>query len=168
MPTQTGTLHAPPWCPLHHLRLHEGGYEVASDQTSAQWFRVVVDVCSNGAYTNVTTVYVFFKYVTVNSQHNTWVNGQNVSLPSTPAKQLSVNIANRTVVIERDSGVRVTYSISQELFVTVDNHLAGKVCGACDNYHGIVKDDMTTANGKSYTDATVIVGYWWVGDFSSW
>ncbi|XP_023835727.1 zonadhesin-like [Salvelinus sp. IW2-2015] len=131
-------------------------FEVASlcDQTSAQWFRMVMDVrvCSNGVYPNVATVCVF-KDVTVNSQHNTWVNGQNVSLPSTPAKQLSVSIADRTVVIERDSGVRVTYSISQELFITIDNHLAGKVCGACGNYNGIVKDDMT-ADRKSSTDVT--------------
>ncbi|XP_041725879.1 IgGFc-binding protein-like [Coregonus clupeaformis] len=100
-----------------------GAFEVASlcDQTSAQWFRVVVDVrvCSNGAYPNVATVYVFFKdvTVTVNSQHNTWVNGKNVSLTSTPANQLFVSIADRTVVIKRVSGVRVTYSISQDTTV---------------------------------------------------
>ncbi|XP_064805867.1 zonadhesin-like [Oncorhynchus masou masou] len=105
--------------------------------------------------------------MSLSTASTTWVNSQNVSLPSTPVRQLSVSIASRTVVIKRNYGVRVTYSISQELFVTVDNHLAGKVCGACRNYHGIVKDAMTTSNGKSSTDVTVIVGYWWVGDFSS-
>ncbi|XP_041707732.1 zonadhesin-like [Coregonus clupeaformis] len=146
-----------------------GAFEVASlcDQTSAQWFRVVVDVrvCSNGAYPNVATVYVFFKdvTVTVNSQHNTWVNGKNVSLTSTPANQLFVSIADRTVVIKRVSGVRVTYSISQEFFITIDYHLACKVCGACGNYNGIVKDDMTTADRQSSTDVTVIVSSWRLG-----
>ncbi|CAB1334085.1 unnamed protein product, partial [Coregonus sp. 'balchen'] len=142
-----------------------GAFEVASlcDQTSAQWFRVVVDVrvCSNGAYPNVATVYVFFKdvTVTVNSQHNTWVskaegrvmrewmrhtpqstftvaavNGKNVSLTSTPANQLFVSIADRTVVIKRVSG-----------------------------YKGIVKDDMTTADRQSSTDVTVIVSSWRLG-----
>lgn len=57
-----------------------GAFEVASlcDQTSSDWFRVVVDVrlCSQGASAGVAAVYVYFKDTTiaVNSQHVTWVS----------------------------------------------------------------------------------------------
>ena len=72
------------------------------------------------------------------------------------------------VVIERSSSVRVTYSISQEVIVTVGNHLAGKVCGACGNYNDNSKDDLKTADGAPSIDVSVIVGSWRAGDFSDW
>ncbi|XP_056237739.1 IgGFc-binding protein [Seriola aureovittata] len=150
----------------------QGAFEVASlcDETAELWFRVVVDVrvCSKGASPVVATVYVFFKetIVTVNSQHATWVNGRKVSLPSEVTRELSVKISEKTVIIEKASSVRVTYSVSQEVSVVVDSTLSGKMCGACGNYNNDSKDDMKTAGGKITTDVSVVVGSWSAGDFS--
>lgn len=149
-----------------------GAFEVASlcDETAKLWFRVVVDVrlCSKGASPSVATVYVFFKdtTVTVNSQHVTWINGRKVSLPSKATSEVSVQIADRSVIIERASAVRVTYSISKEVTVIIDSSLSGKMCGACGNFNNNSKDDLTTADGKTTTEVSVVVGSWSAGDFS--
>ncbi|XP_069394027.1 IgGFc-binding protein isoform X1 [Paralichthys olivaceus] len=148
-----------------------GAVEVASlcDENTDLWFRVVVDVrvCSKGASPSVATVHMFFKetVVTVNSQHVTWVNGRKVSLPR-KVNNLSVKISESTVIIERASAVRVTYSISQEVTVIIDSALSGKVCGACGNYNHNSKDDMMTADGKITTDVSVVIDSWSAGDFS--
>lgn len=81
---------------------------------------------------------------------------------------LSVQISERTVIIERASALRVTFSISLEVTVIIDSSLSGKMCGACGNYNNNSKDDMRTADGKITTDVTVVVGSWSAGDFSRW
>ncbi|XP_068180237.1 IgGFc-binding protein [Antennarius striatus] len=150
----------------------KGAFEVASlcDEAAKLWFRVVVDVrvCRRGARPAVATVYVFFKETTiaVNSQHVAWVNGRKVSLPSKVMSDLTVHISERSVIIERASAVRVTYSISQEVIITIDSSLSSKMCGACGNYNNNSKDDMKTADGTVTTDVSVIVGSWTAGDFS--
>ncbi|KAJ4930907.1 hypothetical protein JOQ06_025210, partial [Pogonophryne albipinna] len=150
----------------------QGAFEVASlcDETDKMWFRVVVDVrvCSKGASPTVATLYVFFKetVVTVNSQHVTWVNGRKMSLPSKVTSDISVHISERTVIIEKPSAVRLTYSLSKEVTVIIDSSLSGKMCGACGNYNNNSKDDMRTADGKITSDVSVVVGSWSAGDFS--
>nr|XP_040022015.1 IgGFc-binding protein isoform X1 [Gasterosteus aculeatus aculeatus] len=150
----------------------QGAFEVATlcDETAELWFRVVVDVrvCSKGASPTVATVYVFFKEtaITVNSEHVTWVNGRKMSLPSKVTKEISVQLSEKTVIIERGSALRVTYSLSKEVTVVVDSSLFGKMCGACGNYNNICKDDMKTADGKIATNVTVVIGSWAAGDFS--
>lgn len=96
------------------------------------------------------------------------VNGKKVSPPSKVTNQLSVQVLDRSVIIERKSAVRVTYSVSQEVTVTVDTSLAGKVCGACGNYNSESKDDLKTADGKVTTDVSVVIGSWSAEDFSRW
>ena len=96
------------------------------------------------------------------------VNGRKVSVPSKVTNELTVQASARSVIIERTSAVRVIYSTSQEVTVTVDTNLSGKMCGACGNYNGDSKDDMKTADGTATKDVTVIVGSWSAGDFSRW
>lgn len=91
-----------------------------------------------------------------------------MSLPSTLSSQLSVQIIDRTAVIERASAVRVTYSTSQEVTVTVSRRLSGKMCGACGNYNDNSKDDMRTAAGVTTSAVSQVVGSWRAGDFSNW
>ncbi|KAK5892520.1 hypothetical protein CesoFtcFv8_012890 [Champsocephalus esox] len=152
----------------------QGAFEVASlcNETDKMWFRVVVDVrvCSKGASPTVATLYVFFKetVVTVNSQHVTWVNGRKMSLPSKVTSDISVHISEKTVIIEKPSAVRLTYSLSKEVTVIIDSSLSGKMCGACGNYNNSSKDDMRTADGKITTDVSVVVSSWSAGDFSRW
>ncbi|XP_040923803.1 IgGFc-binding protein [Betta splendens] len=149
-----------------------GAFEAAAlcDVASELWFRVVLDVrvCAKGTPPAVAAVYVFFKeaVVSVNSQQETRVNGRKVSLPSTVTAELSVRVADRAVIIEKASAVRVTYSISQEVNVIIGSSLSGKVCGACGNYNNNPKDDMTTADGKIAADVSVVIGSWSAGDFS--
>ncbi|XP_035236114.1 IgGFc-binding protein-like [Anguilla anguilla] len=149
-----------------------GAFEMAAlcDQNSAQWFRVVVDVqlCETRDRSAVAAVYVFFKdtVIAVNSQREAWANGRKVSLPSTPVNDLSVRVTDRAVLVERWSSMRVSFSFTQEVRVTVSVHLAGKVCGACGNYNGNAKDDMTTAAGKVTVSVSEVIGSWRAGDFS--
>lgn len=96
------------------------------------------------------------------------VNGRKVSLPSKVTGELSVQISDRALIIEKASAVRVTYSISQEVTVIIDSRLSGKMCGACGNYNNNSEDDMKTADGKIATDVSVVVGSWSAGDFSRW
>lgn len=96
------------------------------------------------------------------------MNGRKVSLPSKVMSDVSVQISERSVIIERASAVRVIYSISQEVTIIIDSSLSGKMCGACGNYNNNSKDDMKTADGKTATDVSVIVGSWSAGDFSRW
>ncbi|XP_054904027.1 IgGFc-binding protein [Poeciliopsis prolifica] len=150
----------------------QGAFDLASlcNETSNQWFRVVVDVrlCRKKAPLAVATLYVFFKDTTVvvNSEHVTWINGRKVSLPSKVTNVLSVQILNRSVVIERPSGVQVIYSISQKVTVTVDGNLSGEICGACGNYNNNSKDDMKTADGKITGDFSAVIVSWSAEDFS--
>ncbi|KAM9309078.1 IgGFc-binding protein [Pholidichthys leucotaenia] len=149
-----------------------GAFEVASlcDENTELWFRVVVDVrvCKTGGAPSVAALYVFFKdaVVTVNSQHVTWVNGRKMSLPSEVTSKLSVQNSRETIVIEKASAVRVTYSLSQEVTVIIHSDLSGKMCGACGNYNDDSKDDLMTADGKITADVSVVVESWSAGDFS--
>ncbi|KAK1891993.1 Zonadhesin [Dissostichus eleginoides] len=65
--------------------------------------------------------------VTVNSQHVTWVNGRKVSLPSKVTSDISVHISEKTVIIEKASAVRLTYSLSKEVNgkITTDVSVVG-------------------------------------------
>ncbi|TNN62998.1 IgGFc-binding protein [Liparis tanakae] len=152
----------------------QGAFEAASlcDEAADRWFRVVVDVrvCSEGASPSVAAVYVFFNEtgITVNSKHETWINGRKISLPSKEKGEISVHIAEKTVIIERASAVRVTYSASQQVTIIIDESLSGKMCGACGNYNNNSRDDLKTADGKITTDVSVVVASWSAGDFSRW
>lgn len=96
------------------------------------------------------------------------VNGRKVSLPIKVLSDLSVQISERTVIIERASVVWVTYSLSQEVTVITGSCLSGKMCSACGNYNNNSRDDMKTADGKITTDVSVMVASWSAGDFSRW
>ncbi|KAI4820845.1 hypothetical protein KUCAC02_028812 [Chaenocephalus aceratus] len=82
------------------------------------------------------------------------VNGSKVSLPSKVTSDGSVRISEKTVIIEKASAVRLTYSLSKEVTVIIDSSLSGKMCGACGNYNNNnnnnSKDDMRTADGENH------------------
>lgn len=91
-----------------------------------------------------------------------------MSLPSQVLSDLFVHYSDRSVTIKRASAVQVTYSISQEVVVTVDGTLSSKMCGTCGNYNNNSEDDMKTADGKVTDDVSVIFDSWSAGDFSRW
>lgn len=91
-----------------------------------------------------------------------------MSIPSKVTSEVSVQISGETVIIERASAVRVTYSITKEVSIIIHHSLASKMCGACGNYNDNSKDDWKTADGKITTEVSVVVGSWSAGDFSKW
>lgn len=121
-----------------------GAYELAvacgEGAAGTGWFRVAVDVraCRESAGPAVDAVYVFFEglFVSVNRNHETWVNGKKVSLPKTLKNEISLKVSDDMVVIEKGSDLRLTYSVKQEVSVTVSAHLTDKLCGACGNFTG--------------------------------
>ena len=46
---------------------------------------------------------------------------------------LSVKAIGKSIVVEKSSSFRLSYSRSQQVTVTVDDSMVGKVCGACGN-----------------------------------
>ncbi|XP_066575341.1 IgGFc-binding protein [Amia ocellicauda] len=150
-----------------------GAFEIASlcDNGSVEWFRVVVDVrlCNQNSIAGTVTVYVFFDntVIAVNNEHETWVNGKQVALPSKLKNEISVVISDKLVIIEKRSAVRVSYSVTQEVTVAVSAHLKSQVCGACGNYNGNANDDMTTASGKISVNVSEIIDSWKARDVSS-
>ncbi|KAI4873587.1 hypothetical protein NFI96_003511, partial [Prochilodus magdalenae] len=149
-----------------------GAFQMAflCDAQSPEWFRVVADVrrCSTVGAASVANVYVFLQgaFITVNSQQHSWVNGQKVSYPSAPAREVLVEYTGESVVIERAPTVRVEYTNTGQLTVTVSSSLVGKVCGACGNFNRNLTDDMVTAYGRN--SSTLSVASWLADDFSTW
>lgn len=80
-----GTCTVKPGAHLHSFdgmegKISSGGaFEISSlcNQSSEEWFRVVVDVrtCTRNSIAGAVTVYVFFgnTYIAVNNEHETWV-----------------------------------------------------------------------------------------------
>ncbi|KAG5842831.1 hypothetical protein ANANG_G00181920 [Anguilla anguilla] len=120
-----------------------GVYELVSvcpQGTEAEWFRVVVDVrtCEQSSLPAIVAVYVFFEdlFVLVNKNHETWVNGKKVTLPKMLQNEISVKVSDKVVVVERRSGLHLTYNVKQEVSVSVGAHLTDKLCGACGEFTG--------------------------------
>ncbi|XP_044191762.1 IgGFc-binding protein-like [Thunnus albacares] len=115
-----------------------GAYEIIThcNQSSAEWFRVVVKLqeCSVTGEKSIVAVYVYFSdlSVTINDKQDTWVNGKKVTLPSLHGNNVSVRVIEKTIVIEGMSGFQLSYSNTQEVIVTVGDSMVGKLCGACD------------------------------------
>ncbi|XP_041740717.1 IgGFc-binding protein-like [Coregonus clupeaformis] len=95
-----------------------------------KWFRVVVKLqaCGKTGLKSVVAVYVYFNdlIVTVNSKHEPWINGKKVTLPRLLSNEVSVKVSDKTLTIERMSGLQVSYSLSQEITVTVSANMADK------------------------------------------
>ncbi|KAK7886667.1 hypothetical protein WMY93_026288 [Mugilogobius chulae] len=139
-----------------HLSSFDSMVASLCDDTADLWFRLVVDIqsCRKGSQ-SVEIIHVFFKNTP--SHVSSWKVGCDIS----------VYMSDRSVIIQRSSAFRVTYSISQEVTVIVDTSLSYKMCGACGNYNHNSKDDLTTADGKIASDVSAVVDSWRAADFSS-
>ncbi|XP_048086182.1 IgGFc-binding protein-like [Alosa alosa] len=131
--------------------------KVCDGSVVKEWFRVVVKLqeCGRAGLRRVEAVYVFFDAlaITVNAKHQTWVNGRRVNLPSLLKNEISVKISEKTVVIEKISALRVTYSMTQDISVTVSDHFADKVCGACGKMTGDVSITVDSKSVKKWMDS---------------
>lgn len=95
------------------------------------------------------------------------VNGKKVSYPILTQDGVSVRFKNETVVIE-SSDVRVIYSLTDGVELTLSRELTGKVGGACGNFNGDAVDDMTTSDGRSSSRMSEVVSSWRAKDFFTW
>lgn len=66
------------------------------------------------------------------------------------------------MVIEKVSALRVTYSLTQDISVTVSDHFADKVCGACGKITGDASITVDSKTIKKWMDE------WRALDFPTW
>ncbi|XP_062342475.1 IgGFc-binding protein-like [Osmerus eperlanus] len=144
-----------------------GAYEVVKACDGglvAEWFRVVVklEACGNTGVKRVVALYVFFDdlIISVNNKHETWVNGRTGTLPSLYKNEISVKVLEKTLVIEKVSGLRVSYSLSEEISITVSDNMVNKVCGACGKLAAI-------NNNKMQLSMQEYIASWIAHDFST-
>ncbi|XDV31973.1 hypothetical protein PO909_002888 [Leuciscus waleckii] len=151
-----------------------GAFQMAflCDQESHDWFRVVLDAlaCARNDPGKVTMVHVFFQdmIITVNNRRHSWVNGKKVSYPFMPEEGVSVSYRNEAVVIEKMSTMRLTYSVTGGVVLSVNRDLTDKVCGACGNFNGVTADDMRTSDRRNSTMMSLVVSSWQAEDFFTW
>ncbi|KAL0174854.1 hypothetical protein M9458_030822, partial [Cirrhinus mrigala] len=147
-----------------------GAFQMAflCDQQSPDWFRVVLDIhaCARNNSGNVTTVHVFFQdmIITINNRWHSWVNGKKVSYPFMRG-EVSVSYTNEAAVIEKVSTMRLTYSVTGEVVLSVSTVLKNQVSGACGNFNGVTADDMATSNGRNSTMMSLVASSWQAEDF---
>uniref|UniRef100_A0A8C4T5G8 IgGFc-binding protein-like n=1 Tax=Erpetoichthys calabaricus TaxID=27687 RepID=A0A8C4T5G8_ERPCA len=142
------------------VQFGNGAFEIAylCDEKSVDWFRVVVDVRICNKDTNQSMfLHIFLQ-----------VNGKRINLPAKLQNEVSVSISDKVMIIARESVARVTYSITEEVSVTVSEQFSGKMCGACGNFNGNSKDDMTTSGGEISINIKEVVDSWRSKDISSW
>ncbi|XP_070702802.1 IgGFc-binding protein-like [Pempheris klunzingeri] len=114
-----------------------GAYEMIEhcDESAVDWFRIVAKFqeCTLTSVKSVVAIYVYVNdlSITVTDKQETWVNGKKVTLSRTSRNNISVTLIENTIVIEKTSLFKLTYSKRQELIVTVSASMADKVCGAC-------------------------------------
>lgn len=84
------------------------------------------------------------------------------NLPSLFKNEISVKISEKTVVVEKVSALRVTYSVTQEVSVTVSDHFADEVCGACGKLNGDPTITVSSKTIKKWMDK------WRAPDFPNW
>uniref|UniRef100_A0A665VVA1 Fc fragment of IgG binding protein n=1 Tax=Echeneis naucrates TaxID=173247 RepID=A0A665VVA1_ECHNA len=68
--------------------------------------------------------------------------------------------SGRSVVIQTDFGLTVSYDWEHYLVVTLSGSFAGKTCGLCGNFNGNPNDDFTTPSGTQ-ADGPVAFGSSW-------
>lgn len=56
--------------------------------------------------------------------------------PTMEGNEIIVKVIDQTVIIEKTSAVRLSYSLSQGVTITVNESIADELCGACGKLTG--------------------------------
>ncbi|XP_049331877.1 IgGFc-binding protein-like [Astyanax mexicanus] len=124
--------------------------KVCDETVELEWFRVVVQVqaCGQTGLSEVAALHVFFEdmSVTVGAKQDIWVNGKKSD--AVEINGISVSVQEGIVVINKGSELTVSYSLSEEIIVTVSEVMAGKVCGACGKLN--TKETINNENINTY------------------
>ncbi|XP_016334063.1 IgGFc-binding protein-like [Sinocyclocheilus anshuiensis] len=112
-------------------------------------------------------VHVFFQdmIITVNNHRHSWVNGKKVSYPIMPKDGVSVSYTNEAVIVEKMSAMRLTYTHTEGIVLSISRGLTDKVCGACGNFNEVTADDITTSDGRNSSIMSVVISSWPAQDF---
>ncbi|XP_053345559.1 IgGFc-binding protein-like [Clarias gariepinus] len=110
-----------------------GAYELVKACNGAleeEWFRVVVVL---GSQNSVVAVYVYFEeaFITFTNKESTWINGKLLTLPQKLKNEVMVELVEDSLTIEKKGILRVSFSLSLGLKVSVSDGMTPKVCGAC-------------------------------------
>ncbi|XP_038624170.1 zonadhesin [Tachyglossus aculeatus] len=90
--------------------------------------------------------------VTLLKSRRTLVDGQRVTLPSEPARGVSVAQSGRFVELRTAFGLRVRWDGNHQLDVTVPSSLSGQLCGLCGDYDGDRDNDNRKPDGSAAVD----------------
>lgn len=71
-----------------------------------------------------------------------------MTLPTMENNGVTVKVIDQTVIIEKPSSLRLAYSLSQEVIITVNEGIADNICGAC----GTLTSSITIENIMLYMD----------------
>ncbi|XP_017338014.1 IgGFc-binding protein [Ictalurus punctatus] len=117
--------------------------KVCDDTVIGIWFRVVAVLQEKTGVLSTSAVHIFFEnaIVTVTSQNDIWFNGRKMTLPTMEDNNVIVKVIDQTVIVEKTSALRLSYSLSQEVIITVNKGIADQVCGACGKLTGSISGE---------------------------
>ncbi|XP_066531571.1 IgGFc-binding protein-like [Hoplias malabaricus] len=134
--------------------------KVCDNAGASNWFRVVVElqVCGSEALKPV-ALYVFVEdvLITINSKQEIWFNGRKVTLPTMKRSQILVKIIDQTVVIEKKSAFKLSYSQTDEITITVSEDIASKLCGVCGTGSGSITGENMEMRGNLLCFAALLL-----------
>lgn len=64
-----------------------------------------------------------------------------MTLPTMEDNNVIVKVIDQTVIVEKTSALRLSYSLSQEVIITVNKGIADQVCGACGKLTGSISGE---------------------------
>ncbi|XP_074927256.1 alpha-tectorin-like [Chelonoidis abingdonii] len=150
--------------------LLEGPYEVSSlcEGVDLPWFRMVVTVFREGGVAVPDGISVFFDeaLIHVNKKKEIWVRGHKKQLPVNISRTLSVSESQGTIMIVQGSRIKILFSLSGEVTVTVSESMANKLCAPCGNFNGDISDDLRLPSGQVVGNITDVFETWKARDLS--
>ncbi|CAM5124515.1 unnamed protein product [Natator depressus] len=150
--------------------LLDGAYEVTSlcEGVNLPWFRMVVSVFREGGLAVPEGISVFFDegLIHVNKKKEIWVRGYQRRLPVKVSKTLSVSESQGTIMIVQGSRIKILFSLSGEVTVTVSESLANNLCAPCGNFNGDISDELRLPCGQVVGNITDVFEAWRARDLS--
>ncbi|XP_039368548.1 IgGFc-binding protein-like [Mauremys reevesii] len=149
-----------------------GAHDVSRvcEQNTTGWFRIVLESwqCQPDAR-HVAIVYMFLSavFIATDTEGMAWVNGQEVSLPTTINAELSLTRSQQGIVVQWLEKVEVHLNATGVLEVIANGSYAAQLCGACGNFNGDSMDDLMTRGGTPASNTQEVLASWAAEDFSS-
>ncbi|KAH1179560.1 hypothetical protein KIL84_005610 [Mauremys mutica] len=88
------------------------------------------------------------------------VRGYQRQLPVNVSETLSVSESQGTIMIVQGSRIKILFSPSGEVTVTVNESLANKLCAPCGNFNGDISDDLRLPSGQVLGNITDVFEAW--------